>query len=70
MIAAEIYSAREKLGAMFPTLDFLVVRSGHRYRHFVVGVRPKGNDGIHVWMWTPMDDFPDATLRTQLMLIA
>lgn len=72
MIAGEIYEARRELDRLFPTLELRVVRSGHRYRTWVVGVTPKGmkESGNPVWIWTPMDGFPNDALRAQLMLIA
>lgn len=70
MIAAEIYEAREKLVKLYPALDIHVVRSGRCWRHYVVGARPKGSDGIHVWLWTPMDGFPDEVLQLKLTLIS
>lgn len=70
MIAAEIYEAREKLEKLYPTLDIRVVRSGTRWRTYVVGVRPKGSNDIHVWLWTPIEGFPTDSLRFQLALIA
>jgi hypothetical protein len=70
MIAAEIFEAREKLEKMFPSLEFRVVRSGRRWRSFCVGVRPRFADSeLHVWLWTPMDNFPDDELQLKLSLI-
>lgn len=70
MIAQEIYDCRDQLMKQFPTLDIRVVRSGSRHRHYVVGARPQGSEDIHVWLWTPMENFPDDELQLKLSLIA
>lgn len=70
MIAAEMFGAREKLEKLFPSLDFRVVRSSRRWRNYCVGVRPKLSESeLHVWLWTPMDNFPDDELKLKLTLI-
>lgn len=70
MIALDLYEARRYLERMFPSLEFHVFRSNRKWRHYVVGVRPRLSMGAPVWLWAPMENFPDDALKLQLTLIA
>lgn len=71
VMSDDTFWAAQTLRGKFPTLEFRVQRSSKAIRSFIVGVRPKSSPhDLFVWIWTPMDGYPNDELMLKLHLIA